>query len=690
MSFKLKTILGIAVIEALLLGVLIGSNLRFLHNTHVVEITKRAHTTATLFATTTKEAVLSTDLASLESFVDEVMKNRQIVYARVMDANGKVLAERGDAEALARPFRADKNLDHIIGKVYNTYADIHVGKEHYGRVEVGLSVAGHDNAMGEARRYSTLIAMTEMLLTALFSTLLGFYLTRQLKSLREGAERITHYEFGYQIPVRGRDELAETALAFNVMSQRLAELDEQRDRAEAEIRQLNAKLQRKVEHSDQKLQEVSAELKDASRRDPLTGLPNRQHFYMLLNAVLHGDYVEDRPFALVYVSIVDFKGLNLVMGHDAGDSIILQIVHRLHECLRENDVVARVSGDTFAILSPAVSNKALDRLLDKISDTLKPRYNIDEDGVLLRTCIGAVLGRHKQENLEKLLHSVQTAVEQARHKPDARHIARPEVERDGVASLFLPRDLPPAIYGDQLTLHYQPKFSLAERRVTGVEALIRWHHPRLGMLPPDKFIAATEETSMIHMLTLWVLEQSLSQLAQWRRSGANLHMAVNLSPTFLQHHALPQQIERLLQDWQLPGEALTLEITESAMLADPLQAHTVLQQLSLLGVNIAIDDFGTGYSSLTYLKQLPVSELKIDKSFVHGLEHDTGNQTIVRSVIDLAHNLGMNVVAEGVESMPAFRLLESLHCDLLQGYFIGRPQAGDDAARSFIFPARTG
>jgi EAL domain-containing protein (putative c-di-GMP-specific phosphodiesterase class I) len=234
----------------------------------------------------------------------------------------------------------------------------------------------------------------------------------------------------------------------------------------------------------------------------------------------------------------------------------------------------------------------------------------------------------------------------------------------------------------ELLLHYQPKVDLRSGRVKGVEALIRWQHPERGMVPPDQFVPIAEHTGLIRPLTQYVLEMAAQQCSAWRRGGFELTVACNLSARTLHDRALPEQIAAILERWSLPPDALELEITESAIMSDPVRAMAVANRLNELGVGLVIDDFGTGYSSLEYLKQLPVSEMKIDKSFVLDMDANESDSAIVRSTIGLAHNLGLKVVAEGVETAEVMNRLSTLGCDLAQGYYFGRPMpAGELSVR---------
>jgi EAL domain-containing protein (putative c-di-GMP-specific phosphodiesterase class I) len=282
------------------------------------------------------------------------------------------------------------------------------------------------------------------------------------------------------------------------------------------------------------------------------------------------------------------------------------------------------------------------------------------------------------EDADTLLRRADIAMYAAKRAHGGFAFYQPEQDDHTLDRLLLAGELRHAIENDQLVLHYQPKASFATGCVSHVEALVRWNHPQRGLVPPDQFIPLAEQTGLIRPLFLWVLNDALRQCSVWRQEGIGLHVAVNLSMRNLQDPRLPDTLVNLLSRWNLEPAWVELEITESTLAADPERAMKILTRFSTLGMRIAIDDFGTGYSSLAYLKRLPVDEIKIDKSFVLGMVNDENDATIVRSTIDLGHNLGLKVVAEGVEDQATWDLLTAWGCDLAQGYFLSRPLPAPD------------
>lgn len=695
LSFRSKTIIGVGLIEALLLSFLVWSSLQFLHDTNAEEINKRAQTTATLFATTTKDAVLSSDLATLESFVGSLLQTPDLLYVRILDERGHILAEQGKPDFLTKPFQRDQSLDAVSDGVFDATAPISEGGIPFGRVELGLDVAPFNAAATEARRHTLAIALSEMLLVAIFSALLGFYLTRQLKRLREGAHNIADKKFGHVIPVTGNDELADTARAFNAMSAELADYRQKQQQAEAEIVKLNRELKHRITQRTQQLEAATHKLQHISVTDPVTGLPNRRQFDEQLEALLSEDTAQhtgknEKSFALVYIHLLDAIGLSRALGLQAYDSLLMEFVRRAQHSLRDKELLARTGEDHFALLMELGFDDSVLERMEWLKNNLKPPCIVRDQSIELRANIGIALYPTHAESATELFVKAQRAATQARNNGHLYGLY--DVHQEGEHAelpVFLPRDLPNAIYDDQLCLHYQPKVNLATQTINSVEALIRWRHPEHGLLRPDLFIPVAEQNGMIKELTLWVLDKALAQCSAWLEQGHHLQVAINLSASFLHHEDLPHEVDRLLCHWQIPASYLMLEVTENAMITDPPRALGVIRQLHNLGLKVSIDDFGTGFSSLSYLKQLKADELKIDRVFVRNIERDRDNQTIVRSTIEMAHNLGLSVVAEGVESEAAIHLLHEMHCDVIQGFVLSRPVPAEEIADLEAYPLNT-
>ena len=412
--------------------------------------------------------------------------------------------------------------------------------------------------------------------------------------------------------------------------------------------------------------------------DQLTELPNRARFYEQVQEAMAAAQREQRPMALLLMDLDRFKDVNDTLGHDRGDILLQQVGMRLRGALFAPDIVARLGGDEFGILLPhlAATSDVRD-VIRKLQDSLAPPLMIDGIPIVLEASIGVATVPEHADNADMLLQLADIAMYRAKQMASGYAIYEPKYNLHSLERLGLMAELRDAIEQNQLLLHFQPKLEIKTSRIVGVEALVRWQHPRLGLLFPDKFIMAAEQTGLIGPLTNWVLIEALTHCRGERRDGIQLRVSVNLSARSLHAPQLPQMIEEVLKATGAKPGQLMLEVTESAIVLDPKHAEENLVALSRIGVGLSIDDFGTGYTSLASIKRLPINEIKIDKSFVTNMLTDKKDAMIVRSVIELGHNLGLTVVAEGVETQEVLDALAALGCDEIQGYFICKPLAYD-------------
>jgi diguanylate cyclase (GGDEF)-like protein len=406
--------------------------------------------------------------------------------------------------------------------------------------------------------------------------------------------------------------------------------------------------------------------------DDLTGLGNRRLLYRQLDTALaHRD--ERRAVALLIVDLDRFKEVNDALGHHMGDQLLRQIGPRLASHLRRDDLLVRLGGDEFAVLLADTDPESATGVAQRLLDGLAEPFALEGVALHVDASIGLALCPDHADTATALLQRADVAMYQAKaghHGWQAYAFVGQHQARDRLQTI---EDLRAALAGDELVLHYQPKIDPRTRRVVGVEALVRWAHPTHGLLYPDTFLPLAEQTGLMRQLTLVVLQTALRQGQAWRRDGLDLPVAVNLSVANLLDAHLARQVSDLLAGLSLPARALELELTEDTLMADPVRSKQMLAELRDLGLRLAVDDYGTGYSSLAYLQELAVDELKLDKSFVMRMTEDAGAAAIVRTTIDLAHSLGLTMVAEGVETEAALAELARLGCDLAQGYHISKP-----------------
>lgn len=423
--------------------------------------------------------------------------------------------------------------------------------------------------------------------------------------------------------------------------------------------------------TERKLQ--TAALEHQALHDGLTGLPNRILLSDRLSQAIRRASRESSHLALMLLDLDRFKEINDTLGHHVGDQVLQHTARRLCAELRESDTVARLGGDEFAVLLPTADLEHAVRIAKKLIDAVEQPYPLENQTLHIGASFGIALYPDHGDDEGVLMRHADVAMYVAKRASLGYAIYDPAKDRHSLRNLAMMGELKAAMERDDLVLYYQPKIHLASGHLIGVEALVRWHHSTYGLMFPDGFVPVAEQGGMVTSLTFWVITQALEQCRLWHQEGIIMNIAVNVSARNLLDTQFPTHIAKLLPGDCRPSRSLRLEITETAIMEDPARAMSILQTLSDMGVGLSIDDFGTGYSSLAYLKQLPIDEIKIDKSFVIGMHADENDAVIVRSTIDLAHNIGLTVVAEGVEDQETFERLKSLGCDVAQGHYIGRP-----------------
>jgi diguanylate cyclase (GGDEF)-like protein len=421
----------------------------------------------------------------------------------------------------------------------------------------------------------------------------------------------------------------------------------------------------------------AAEKEYQALHDALTGLANRTLFHRRVDRAVAAARGTGRGGCVLLVDLDRFKEVNDTLGHHVGDALLRELADRLRAAVGDKGTIARLGGDEFAILLPRVSEAADAIWFATLIDVAVTEAFLIEDELTLEigASVGIALFPEHGDDAVTLLQRADVAMYAAKAARTGPQVYAPERDSNSIRRLSLVAELRKAIDQGEIAVHYQPQAALPEGRVVGVEALVRWNHPHLGPVQPDEFIAVAEHSGHIRPLTRYVLGAALRQARAWHLAGLDLGVAVNLSPRALLDDDLPEAVERLLTETGVDAGRLTIELTESAIMADPEHAVGLLTRLSDLGVQLSIDDFGTGYSSLSYLKRLPVNELKIDRSFVRTMSTDPSDAAIVRSTIELAHNLGLSVVAEGIEDAATFAELAALGCDVGQGFLLSRPLA---------------
>ncbi len=491
------------------------------------------------------------------------------------------------------------------------------------------------------------LALAGLAMLVAGSLLIARSITRPVARLAEAAQRVQQGDYTRHVDPRRGDEIGKLADSFNHM------LDGIESR-EKEILRL-------------------------AYVDGLTGLPNRAMFNEQLEQAVRTARRATQPLAVLLFDMDRFKAINDTLGHPVGDQALREVGARVRKTLRDSDVVARLGGDEFAILLATGSSEHAMRLVaDKILKALEDPLVIEGQSMDIAASIGIARFPEHGADANALVRAADVAMYAAKRGKIGYAVYDPAHDERRQEFLTLLGELRRAVEAGELVLHYQPKMSLAENRVCSVEALVRWRHPQRGFVPPSEFIPFAEQTGYIGAITRWVLTRAIEQCGKWHRAGLGISMSVNISARDLRtEDSLVQYVWAALIAAELPPGMLCLEVTESGLMDDPRSAESTLRKLRDLGIMTSIDDYGTGYSSLAYIKQLAVNELKIDRAFVAGMEADQRNAAIVRSTIELGHNLGLTVVAEGVETDHEVAELRRFGCDTAQGFHFARPMTAE-------------
>jgi diguanylate cyclase (GGDEF)-like protein/PAS domain S-box-containing protein len=473
--------------------------------------------------------------------------------------------------------------------------------------------------------------------------------------------RVVHAEGGARwVSERGRVILGDNGkplwldgVILDVTDQVLAEHD--RDRAESALR-------RQAEFN-----------RHQALHDSLTGLPNRVLFQDRVRQAILAAQRGGKKVSVLVMDLDRFKEINDTLGHAAGDRFLADAAKRIQGTLRGADSIARLGGDEFGILLHDSTDESVVGAAERIRMAFEEPFSLDGLPLQMEASIGVASYPAHAYDVEGLIQRADVAMYVAKTDGRGWALYDPELDRHEPQRLALISELRRAIDEHELVLHYQPKITLSSGRVDGVEALVRWHHPTRGLIGPDEFIGIAQETSLIKPFTLWVVEEALRQCREWAEEGRSLTVAVNVSTRNLIDIDFPDQVGELLVKYDIAPELLELEITETAIVADMFRMRTVLERLGQMGLRLSVDDFGTGYTSLGYLRRLPINELKIDRSFVTNMTCSDEDAVIVRSTIDLGRNLGLEVVAEGVEDPAVLERLKELGCDVAQGFLMSHP-----------------
>jgi len=576
------------------------------------------------------------------------------------------LSRRGEADwrmhatTLAAPLRGELVQVVSRGGAGTGMMDMHLDGEEYEARITSIDRQGDTQVAAVLQRSLTegikpfervssaflTLALVSVLLSVIGSIFIARNITRPINKLAGVAQLIEQGDYAQRVSVDQKGEIGALASSFNHMLEGIVTREKENLRLAFE--------------------------------DHLTGLPNRAMFHDRLQQALLLARRHALPVSVMMLDLDRFKYVNDTLGHPVGDKVLKEVAARLRELLRESDTVARLGGDEFAILLPSGDVERANTVARRILSSLELPITIDEQPIDVGTSIGIVYFPEHGEDADMLLRHADIAMYAAKRSKSGFATYDGRLEEHRQEHLTLLGELRRAIEQNELVLFYQPKFNLAKGSVTGVEALIRWQHPERGNVPPSEFVPFAEQTGNIRMITRWVINAAVRQCSEWQGAGTPLKISINVSARDLLDRELVPYVAGVLQKYQVRPELICIELTESALMEDPVRARDTLQQLHALGVKLSMDDYGTGYSSLAYIKNLALDELKIDRAFVTGLNTDEQSSAIIRSTIELGHSLGMTVVAEGVETAVELAALKQFGCDYAQGYHVCRPKQAED------------
>jgi diguanylate cyclase (GGDEF)-like protein len=467
-----------------------------------------------------------------------------------------------------------------------------------------------------------------------------------------------------------------------------AKAEAERDRrveAENHVYQLAVSLE-KEEMANEALRKSESAFQHAALHDSLTGLPNRKKLWGVLGELI-SEYKDDpaKPFQVLFIDIRSFKNINDALGHSVGDKVLTIAAKRFVRILGTDDVVARIGGDEFAIVlrNLATAGKA-QKVARKLYENITQPFSLSGNKITIDVNIGIAPCDTEYDTPEEILRDADIAMHYAKEKENGFAVFTKELRDRFLEQIRFEMDLRQAIDRDELSMHYQPIVSISDGRLIGFEALLRWHHGEIGFIPPNKFIPVAESSGLIQPITVWILQQTTRQLAEWQKIGPeyrDLVVSVNISGKHLTKDDIIDDVENALADSGIRPETLKLEITESTAMENAEHTISLLNRLKLVGVQLSMDDFGTGFSSLSYLQRLPFDTLKIDRSFVYSVGENGENSEILQTIISLAKNLKMRVIAEGIETESQLAVLRNLGCDYGQGFLLAKPKSKDDTEK---------
>ena len=632
--------------------------------------------------------ILGYDYVTLQDYARDAGRQQYVVYVVIRSANGEVIAsylneENLKSSGIAGQENIQDKQDYITGRLLGddrlleSRADIVFGEKSLGSVWIGFDTSHtEEQSMQHLINQFIVNAFTAGLIAVILIFAFQKKIVSRLHGLIEGADKVSSFQFDHRLDSSGNDELSTLASAFNNMTQELRLAIDGRDAAIEEVERQNMTLEERVAERSRELQSLNKALSHQALHDPLTGLPNRVLVMDRLQSAMIRARRSKKNAAIFMLDLDKFKDINDTLGHPVGDRLLQAIGRRLKSAIREDDTIGRLGGDEFAVVLPETTLEKTQLVAAKLLSVFSPEFVLDSYKLSISASLGIAMYPEHGEDQATLLKRADVAMYMAKNSEKSIALYDPEKDQHSPARLEMITALRNAIDEDSIEVAYQPIINVKTGAVDSTEALARWRYLKQD-ISPGEFIPIVDESGMGQRFAKNILAKVIGQAGEWSRRNMSLPVSVNLSIRNIDELNLPSLIGELLQDNMLSADLFKIEITESELMADPEYLMNLIHHPALEGVQYSIDDFGTGYSSLSYLKKLAVHQVKIDQSFITEIDRNDEDYAIAKAIIDLSHSLGLEVVAEGVETETALHTLLELGCDHVQGYLFSKPLAKD-------------
>lgn len=656
---KIRSKLLLAMMSVSALGMAILLFAFYIYNANVLEnhLNERIQTQINFFAKNLGPALVFNDEKTANDILATLTEDHDILNVILLDTQNQIFAEYSRNTQEKRQI----NTSHLSSEVL-------FANERAGQVKVSISTERLTSETNEMLIYALAIFALGIFASYSISLWIEILLSKPILRLNSVSKAVTESKnYNLRADIDTQDEIGELGQQFNLMLTQISQRDKMLERA--------------VSERTHELEKLANEFRYRAYHDNLTGLRNRAYLNEYFDRAVLKSKRQNTRFLMLLLDLDNFKTINDNLGHDAGDELLKLVADRLVVDSRDNDLVIRLGGDEFIMLVENIEPEIqIDDICESIINRVRQNCQINGRRLQITVSIGGAIFPEHGNNINILKRNADLAMYEAKALGRNQYCLYQSKMGDSAANrLIVQNDLRSAIDDGQLTLHYQPKVNAKNHTVVGCEALVRWQHPDYGLLMPDSFIAISEESGLIKELDYYVLQQACRQMADWQQQhNIQLSTAINLSGQHFSDHKIIHRIEWVLAEHNIPAHLLGIEVTEAILIGDVDNAMVIIQAIRDLGVSVSLDDFGTGYSSLSYLRQLPVNTVKLDREFICNVLRDPKDAQLTEGIINLANSLGLNLIAEGVETQQQEQFLLKLGCEIIQGNYYLKPSPPED------------